>query len=105
MNLQRRGKTACLHITEHFNSCCKGKSFSIQIIVVLSGNGHDENGIVDENIRRLRLGSEDFWMKTLRTNLSYGLNEKSKHLIPGATIGINFLLEDLVREITDAIKT
>ena len=51
MNLQRSGKTGC---PEHFNSCCKDKSYIIQIIEVLSGNGHDENGIVDENNCRLR---------------------------------------------------
>ena len=65
MNLQRSGKTGC---PEHFNSCCKDKSYIIQIIEVLSGNGHDENGIVDENNCRLRLSWEDFGMKTLRTN-------------------------------------
>lgn len=50
MNLHRRG------ITDHFNSCCKCKSYSIQLIDVLSNNDHDENGIEDGNIRRLRLG-------------------------------------------------
>ena len=29
-------------------------------------------------------------MKTLRTNFPYGLNERSKDLIPGAPIGTNF---------------
>ena len=59
-NLHRRGKTGCQHTTDHFNSCCKNKSYSIQIIKVLSGNGHDENGFVDENIRKLRLGRKSF---------------------------------------------
>ena len=68
MNLHRRGKAGCPHITGHFNSCCKDKSYSIQIIEVLSSNGRDENGTVDENICRLRLGRGDFWMKTLRTS-------------------------------------
>ena len=90
MNLHRRGKTDCPHVTEHFNSCCKSKSYSIQIVVVLSGNGHDKNGFVDKNFGRLRLGREDFWMKTLRTNFLNGLNERSKDLIPGAPIGTNF---------------
>ena len=49
----------------------------IQMIEILSGNGHDENGIVDENICRIRLGREDFWMKFLKTNFPYGLNETS----------------------------
>ena len=53
MNL---GKTGCPYTTDHFISCCKDKSYSIQIIKVLSGNGHDENGFVNENIRKLRLG-------------------------------------------------
>ena len=47
---------------------------------------------MDENNCRLRSGREDFWMKTLRTNFSYGLNEKSKDLIPGTPIGANFYL-------------
>ena len=42
INLHRRGKSGCPHINEHFNSCCKGKSYSIQIIEVFSGNGHNE---------------------------------------------------------------
>ena len=92
MNLQRSGETGCPHITEHLNSCCKSKSYTNQIIEVLSGNGHDENVIVDENIQRLRLDSEDFWMKTLRTNLPYGLNERSKDLIAQASIGSFFHL-------------
>ena len=44
----------------------------------LSGNGHDENGIVDENICRLRFGRANFWMKTLRTNFPYGPDEMSR---------------------------
>ena len=60
MSLHGRGKTDCLHIAEHFNSCCKGKSYSIQIIEVLSGNGHDENGFLYKNIRSLKLSREDF---------------------------------------------
>ena len=35
-----------VHIDEHLNSFCKGESCSIQIIWILSGNGHDENDIV-----------------------------------------------------------
>ena len=59
MNLHRRGKVGCTHVTEHFKFCCKGKSCSIQIIEVLFGNGLSENGIVYENIRRLRLGRDE----------------------------------------------
>ena len=87
--LHRRDKTDFPHVSKHFNSCCKVKSYSIQIIEVLCGNRHNETGIVDENNYRLRLGSEDFW-KTLRTNFSYGLNERSKYLIPGEPIGTKF---------------
>ena len=90
MNLHRRGKTGCPHMTDHFISCCKGTSYSIQITEVLFGNGQDENGIVDENIWRLRLSRKDLWIKTLRTNFPYGLNERSKNLIPGAPVGTNF---------------
>ena len=43
MNLNKRGKTGSPYITEHFYSCCKGKSYSIQIIKVPSGNGHNES--------------------------------------------------------------
>ena len=64
----------------------------IQIIEIIFGNGNDGNGIVDENIRRLRLGREDFWTKILKTNFLYWLNETSKDLIPGAPIGTKFYL-------------
>ena len=87
MNLHRRSKTGYPHVTEHFNSFCKGKSYSVQIIEVFSGNSHDKNDIEDKNNYRLKLGSEDFWMKTLSTNFPYGLNERSKDLVPGASIG------------------
>ena len=46
MNLHRCGKIGCPHTNEHLNSFCKGESYSIQIIWILSGNGHDENDIV-----------------------------------------------------------
>ena len=62
------------------------------MIEVLSGNGHDENGIVDDNIRRLRLERKNFWMKVLRNFVSDRLNERSKDLIPGGPIGTNFYL-------------
>ena len=77
----------------------------IQIIQILSGNGRDENGIVDENIHRLRLGREDFWMKILKTNFPYGLNKTSKDFTPEAPIlQIFILLGDLVTEIANVIK-
>lgn len=53
MNLHKRGKTVSPHIKDNFNCCWRGKSYSIQIIDVLSGNGNDETGIVDESICRL----------------------------------------------------
>ena len=87
MNIHGRSKTGSSHISEQFNCCCKGKFYTIQIIEVLSTNGHDENDIVDENIRRLRLHREYFWMKTLRTNFPDSLYEKSKDLKPEALIG------------------
>lgn len=90
MNLHRRGKTGCQDITEHFKSCCKGKAHSIQVIEALADNDHDENGVVDENNRRLRVGREDIWMKILRTNILYGLSKRSKDFIQGAPIGTNF---------------
>ena len=77
MNLRRRGKAVYPHITGHSNSYYKDKSYSMQIIEVLSGNGQNENGIMDENIRRLTLVREDFWMKSLRTNFPYGLKKRS----------------------------
>ena len=81
MNLYRMDKTGCPHITDRFSYCCKEKSYSIQMNEVLSGNGHDENVIVYENIRRIRLGGEDFWMKKLRTRFLHGLSKISKDLI------------------------
>ena len=90
MDLHRKDMMGCPHITEHVNYCCKGKYYSIQIIEVLPCNGHNEKGIVYENNCRLRLGREDFWMKTLRPNFPYGRNERSKDLIPGSPIGTHF---------------
>lgn len=58
-----KGKPDGPHITNQFNFCCKGKSYSIQIFEILSGNGHDEYDIADENISRLKEGREDFWWK------------------------------------------
>ena len=55
MNLHKKGKTVCPTTTDHFNTFCKDKSENIEIIEILSGNGHDENGIVNKNICRLEL--------------------------------------------------
>ena len=90
MNLHRRGKTGFQDKTGYFKSCCKGKAHSIQVIEALADNDHDENGIVDENNRRLRVGREDIWMKILRTNILYGLSKRSKDFIQGAPIGTSF---------------
>ena len=60
MNLHRKGKMGVPHRIEHFNSCCKGSKNVVY--------GHNENGIVVENIHRLRLGREGVWMETLRRN-------------------------------------
>ena len=46
--------------------------------------------MIFDGICRLRLGWEDFRMKTLRTNSPHGLNERSKDFIPRASIGRNF---------------
>ena len=81
MNLYRMDKTGCPRITDRFSYYCKEKSYSIQMNEVLSGNGHDENVIVYENIRRTRLGRGDFWMKKLRTSFLHVLNKISKDLI------------------------
>ena len=78
------------NITGHFKSCWKGKFYSIQIIEALSGIGHDENGILNEYNCRLRIGREDFWMETLRTYFSYGLNERKKCWIQRTPKGTNF---------------
>ena len=56
MSTHKGGKTGCPQITEHFNCCCKGKPYSIQVTEAHFGNEHDENGTVDENTGRLRLG-------------------------------------------------
>ena len=68
--LHRRGKAGCPHITEHFNSCCKSKFYSIQIIEVLSGNDHDRNSNVDENNHRLRLVRERFLDENIKDQFS-----------------------------------
>ena len=90
LNPHKKGKTGCSLVNEHFSLSCKGKSYSIQIIEILSRNGHDETSIVGENIFTLRLVREVFWIKLLRTYFPYGLSKRSKYLTPRAPIGTKF---------------
>lgn len=60
INLHRKGKIGVPHRTEHFNSCYKRYKNVVY--------GNNENGIVVENIRRLRLAREGVWMETLKRN-------------------------------------
>ena len=78
MNVHRTSKSGCEHFIEHFSNVCTNKSFSIQVIEKLSGNGYDEIGDVSSEMTDKRLEREDFWMKKLRTIYPYGLNEKAK---------------------------
>ena len=78
MNIHRTSKSGCEHFIEHFCNVCSGKSFSIQVIEKLPGDGYDELGEVCSEMRDKRLEREDFWMKRLRSIYPYGLNEKAK---------------------------
>ena len=57
----------------------KKASFPNHIIEKLTGNGY-KNGSIDYKMLEYRLKWEDYWMKTLRTIYSNGLNKKSKFL-------------------------
>ena len=70
MNIHRTSKSGCEHMIEHYSKCCLNSSFSVQIIEKLHGNGYDELGEVDNDVREKRLEREDFWMKTLRTHMA-----------------------------------
>ena len=57
----------------------KKASFPNHIIEKLTGNGY-KNGSIDYKMLEYRLKRKDYWMKTLRTIYSNGLNKKSKFL-------------------------
>ena len=75
----RTAKLGCRHVLNHYKENCVGTSFSfsVQILEKLTGSGY-KDGKIDPEMRDLRLKSEDFWMKALRTIYPYGLNERAK---------------------------
>ena len=78
-SIRNKNNTGCPHVIDHFTTCCKGESFSIQIIENLAGDGYNDFNEIDEVTKKIRLDKEDHWIKTLRTVYPYGLNEKSKN--------------------------
>ena len=78
MNIHRTSTEGCEEFIQHFSKNCQKKSFSIQIIELLEGNGYTENGEIDEESRKSRLEREDYWMKALRSVFPYGLNDRVK---------------------------
>ena len=89
LNIHRTATSGCEVFIEHFSTCCKGKSFTIQVIEIFEGDGY-KNGIIDAEMRAVRKEREDFWMKTLRTVYPYGLNDQVKGKSSTDSIGSLF---------------
>ena len=67
----------CRILSNHFNEgCCRGKSFSVQILEKLEGNGRTARGALDASITSKRKERELYWMLKLRTVFPYGLNDR-----------------------------
>ena len=67
----------CRLLTQHFtNGLCKNARFSVKIIEKIEGDGRDENGEMDFEVRRRRHAREKHWMLKLRTVYPFGLNDK-----------------------------
>ena len=67
----------CRLLTQHFtNGLCKNARFSVKIIEKIEGDGRDENGKPDFEVRRRRHAREKHWMLKLRTVYPFGLNDK-----------------------------
>ena len=47
----------------------------MQIAEILEGSGYQNNSVCPE-ARQIGLEREDYWMETLRTTFSYGINER-----------------------------
>ena len=89
LNIHRTATSGCEIFIDHFSTCCKGKSFTMQVIEIFVGDGY-KNGIVDAEMRSVRKEREEWWMKTLRTVYPYGLNDQAKGKSSTASIGSLF---------------
>ena len=89
LNIHRTATSGCEIFIDHFSTCCKGKSFTMQVIEIFEGDGY-KNGIVDAEMRSVRKEREEWWMKTLRTVYPYGLNDQAKGKSSTASIGSLF---------------
>ena len=101
LNIHRTSSSGCEVFIDHFQNCCPGQSFTIQVIEVFEGDGYT-NGVVDGDMRVVRREREDWWMKTLRTVYPYGLNDQAKGKNSSSSIGSLFfpLLRYVNRPIT-----
>ena len=88
-NIHRTATSGCEIFIDHFANCCKGASFTIQVIEIFQGDGY-KNGTVDPDMRAFRKEREDWWMKTLRTVYPYGLNDQAKGKNSSSSIGSLF---------------
>ena len=86
INIHRTSESGCEIFINHFSTCCIASSFSIQVIEVFEGDGY-KDGVVDEDMRRIRREREDWWMKTLRTIYPYGLNDQHKKQNTTSSVG------------------
>ena len=89
INIHRTSESGCEIFINHFSTCCIAQSFSIQVIEVFEGDGY-KDGVVDEDMRRIRREREDWWMKTLRTIYPYGLNDQHKKQNTASSVGLLF---------------
>ena len=76
LNIHRNGKSCYENSINHHKNVFKSTSFSIQILEKL-----EEDGFINghQDLQKLRLQKEDYWMKKLRTICPYGLNERVKN--------------------------
>ena len=67
----------CRILSNHFNEgCCRGKTYKVQILEKLEGNGRTARGAIDPTLTCKRKERELYWMLKLRTVFPYGLNDR-----------------------------
>ena len=63
--------------------------YSVQIIEVFTGTGHNFNMVCPVN-SKTRLDREDYWVEALQTSYHYGLDLKKGKLTPNLTVEYSF---------------
>ena len=78
INLNRGATSGCEYVIKYFKDVCNGAS--VQIIGVFPGN------------RETRLDREDYWIQTLRTSYTNGLNERKRKASQIYQLDVHFSL-------------